>query len=139
MKVAPQGAISKHPFEKWVDSEQVFVMGCRHGEHRFDARTSDARAFRVRLQEVDPPGGVTPAGYNVVGTDAPCDARPDDRYGNRNDNRMDVPMTALLTAPLPEDRTDELPRSGRPELRLVQAPVRRGARHRVLEDADDGS
>ena len=48
-------------------------------------------------------------------------------------------MTALLTAPLPEDRTDELPRSGRPELRLVQAPVRRGARHRVLEDADDGS
>jgi hypothetical protein len=27
---------SKHPFEKILDTEQVFVMGWRHDEHRFD-------------------------------------------------------------------------------------------------------
>lgn len=36
-------------------------------------------------------------------------------------------MTALLTAPLPE-HLDELPRPGRPELRLVPVPGRRGLR-----------
>ena len=46
-------------------------------------------------------------------------------------------MTAILTAPLPEHLTDELPRPGRPELRLVQAPERRGAGHRLLEHGDE--
>jgi hypothetical protein len=27
---------SKHPFEKGLDTEHAFVMGYRHGEHRFD-------------------------------------------------------------------------------------------------------
>ena len=139
MKVAPERARSKHLFEKSVDSEQVFVMGCRHGEHRFDARTSDARASRARIPEDDCPDGVTPVPYNVVDTDAPSDERSDDRTGNRNENRKDIPMTAILTAPLPEHLTDELPRPRRPELRLVQAPERRGARHRLLEDSDDRS
>ena len=34
MKVALVGRQSKHLFEKSVDTEQVFVMGCRHGEQR---------------------------------------------------------------------------------------------------------
>ena len=45
-------------------------------------------------------------------------------------------MTALLTAPLPE-HLDEPYRPGRPELRLVQAPERRGLRHWVSEEAED--
>ena len=48
-------------------------------------------------------------------------------------------MTALLTAPLPEYLTDELPRPARPELRLVQAPERHGARHGRLDVTDDWS
>ncbi len=59
MKVAPERAGSKHLFEKPIDSEQVFVMGCCHGEQRFEARSP----------EDDAPGGVTPAGYNVSDTD----------------------------------------------------------------------
>ena len=45
-------------------------------------------------------------------------------------------MTALLTASLPE-YLDEPTRPGRPELRLVQAPARRGLRYRTTGD-DDG-
>jgi len=41
-------------------------------------------------------------------------------------------MTALLTAPRPEHLDDERDRPVRPELRLVVAPVRRGARLRPL-------
>ena len=48
-------------------------------------------------------------------------------------------MTALLTSSLPEYLTDELTRPGRPELRLIQAHERRGARPRQLGDADDRS
>ena len=46
-------------------------------------------------------------------------------------------MTALLTAPLPEHLGDEPYRPGRPELRLVQAPERRGLRHRAHEEVED--
>jgi hypothetical protein len=124
MKVAPEHSRSKHLFEKSIDTEQVFVMEWRHGEQRFDARLPDAR-----FREGDSPGGVTPATYNVVDTDARADDRADDR--------KDLPMTALLTAPLPEYLDGELPRPGRPELRLVQAPERRGLRHRPLEHTVD--
>lgn len=45
-------------------------------------------------------------------------------------------MTALLTAPLPEPFDDELPRPGRPALRLVHAPGRVAPRRRpVVDDA----
>jgi len=46
-------------------------------------------------------------------------------------------MTALLTAPLPDHLDDELPRPGRPELRLVPAPERRGLRSRPVVHVDD--
>jgi hypothetical protein len=36
MNVVGREPKSKHPFEKILDTEQVFVMGWRHGEHRFD-------------------------------------------------------------------------------------------------------
>jgi nucleoid-associated protein YgaU len=110
MNVALVDPRSKHLFEESVDTEQVFVVGCRHGEQRFDARNGPGRPQRR----------VTPAAYNV-----PHDA-PDDRV----DDRKDLPMTALLTASLPE-YLDEPVRPGRPELRLVQAPERRGLRHRT--------
>jgi hypothetical protein len=55
----------------------------------------------------------------------------------RDDHRKDLPMTALLTAPLPEYLDDEPLRTGRPELRLVEVPVRRGLRHRPAEEMDD--
>jgi hypothetical protein len=139
MKVALERAISKHLFGKSVDTEQVFVMGCRHGERRFDAWGSDPGASDAPLEENDPPGGVTPALYNEGDTDSRCDDWSDDRTGNRKHNRKDVPMTALLTAPLPEYLTDELPRPDRPALRLIQAPERHGGRHHRLEEADDWS
>jgi hypothetical protein len=139
MKVALDRARSKHLFEKSVDSEQVFVMGCRHGEHRFDVRIASTQASGARLQEDDSPGGVTPVPYNVVDTDAQCEDRSYDRTGNRNDHWKDVSMTALLTAPPLQYLTDELLNPGRPELRLVHATERRGARHRPLDEADDWS
>jgi len=94
-------------------------MGCRHDEQRFDA------GFRDDV----PPRGVTTGVYNFVD----IDARADDRAHHRKD----LPMTALLTAPLPEYLDDELPRTGRPELRLVPAPSTRGLRHRPVGDTDD--
>jgi len=48
-------------------------------------------------------------------------------------------MTSLLTAPLPDYLDDEPRRTGRPELRLVPAPGRRGLRHRPLEPVADGA
>jgi hypothetical protein len=42
---------SKHPFDKRLDSEQMFVMGWRHGEHRFDASPpGDGRPCRVEKE-----------------------------------------------------------------------------------------
>jgi nucleoid-associated protein YgaU len=119
MNVAPRRNGSKHLFEKAVDTEHVFVMGCRHGEHRFDART------RVDVR----PGAVTPATYNFSDAVRPAD--------ERTHQRKDLPMTALLTAPLPDHLDDELPRPGRPELRLVPAPERRGLRSRPVVHVDD--
>ena len=116
MKVALVGRQSKHLFEESIDTEQVFVMGCRHGEQRFDARSGRDR----------PPARVTPSAYNV----------PHNGFDDPVDDRKDLPMTAPLTAFLPE-YLDEPTRPDRPELRLVQAPERRGLRHRTTED-DDG-
>jgi hypothetical protein len=113
MNVAPEGPRSKHLFEKVVDTEHVFVMGCGHGEHRFDDR----------LRPGPRPPGVTPWPYN----------------GGDGDDRKDLPMTALLTASLPE-YLDEPVTPARPELRLVPAPAHRGARLRPrLEPADDAA
>jgi hypothetical protein len=121
MNVAPESDQSKHLFGKRVDSEQVFVMGWRHGEQRFDdAHRGDGRS-----------AGVTTTPYNVP------DADRRTRTDARVDHRKDLPMTALLTAPLPEYLDDEPLRTGRPELRLVEAPVRRGLRHRPVEEMDD--
>ena len=119
MNVVLVGGRSKHLFGKSVDTEQVFVMGCRHGEHRFDP---DGTAG-------GPDAGVTPATYNVHGSrsDAPDD--PDD-------DRKDLPMTALLTASLPE-YLDEPARPGRPDLRLLPAPERKGLRLRPAEESED--
>ena len=53
--------------------------------------------------------------------------RPRHRYNEsatRTDDRKELPMTALLTAPLPEYLDDEPFRTGPTELRLVQAPDR---------------
>jgi len=122
MNVAPDDPQSKHLFGKVIDTEQVFVMGWRHGEQRFDARYG---GYHRR-------GGVTPGTYNVVD----ADARVDDRVDDWADDGKDLPMTSLLTAPLPEYLDDESCRSGRPELRLVQAPDRR-LRHRRLEQIAD--
>jgi hypothetical protein len=116
MKVALVGRQSKHLFEESIDTEQVFVVGCRHGEQRFDARNGPDHR----------PAGVTPVAYNV----------PHDGSDDTVDHRKDFPMTALLTASLPE-YLDEPTLPGRPELRLVQAPERRGLRYRTTED-DDG-
>jgi len=118
MKLAPVDDESKHLFDKIIDSEQVFVMGWRHGEQRFDGR---------------PPvdglcGVVTPAQYNVFSTDA--------RTDDRDPDGKDLPMTALLTAPLPELLDDGSPHPGRPQLRLVEAPGRRGVRDRPTGEAD---
>jgi len=113
MKVALVGGQSKHLFEESIDSEQVFVMGCRHGEQRFDAQGGPVRTS----------GRVTPAAYNV----------PHDGSDDTVDDRKDLPMTALLTASLPE-YLDEPTGPGRPELRLVLAPERRGLRYHPSED-----
>ena len=115
MKVVPVGSQSKHLFEKAIDIEQVFVVGCGHGEQRFDAQGRSHGPF----------GRVTPATYNF----------PHDGFDDTDDDRKDLPMTALLTASLPE-YLDEPTRPGRPELRLVQAPERRGLRYRPDEEAD---
>jgi len=71
--------------------------------------------------------------YNVVD----ADARVDDWADDWADDGKDLPMTSLLTAPLPEYLDDEPCRTRRPELRLVQAPGRRGLRHRPLEQIAD--
>ncbi len=109
MNVAPVVSRSKHLFEKSVDIEQVFVMGCRHDEHGFDARGGPA----------GPPDGVTPATYNIP-----------DGHDDTDHDRKDLPMTALLTASLPE----YLDESVRPDLRLVPTPDRRGLRFRPSEE-----
>ena len=113
MKLPAPRPRSKHLFDKSVDTEQVFVVGWRHDEHRFDVRPrSGARRT-----------GVTPDRYNGCGG---------------NDGK-DLQMTALLTASLPEYLDDPPVRPLRPELRLVQAPTGRGARLRPrLEPAGDG-
>jgi hypothetical protein len=118
MKVAPVDDESKHLFDKIIDNEQVFVMGWRHGEQRFDGT----------LSGIGRPEGVTPARYNVFSTDI--------RTDDRDDDRKDLPMTALLTAPLPELLDDGSPRPGRPQLRLVEAPDRRGVRIRPAEETE---
>ena len=112
MKVVLVNSESKHLFEKVIDTEQTFVMGCAQGEHRFDGRK---RPGPRRT-------GVTPVAYN----------------GDDADDRKDLPMTALLTASLPEyldpEYLDDEP--ARPELRLVQAPTYRGPRFRPTDDGD---
>ena len=50
--------------------------------------------------------------------------------GGDGDDRKDLPMTALLTASLPEYLDDEPARPARPELRLVPAPRTGGPRLR---------
>jgi hypothetical protein len=137
MNVALDRARSKHLFEKRVDIEQVFVMGWRHGEHRFDTRGPDPEAFDARLEKHNSPDGVTPATYKLDDTDARCAVRSDEQAGIRNHNWKDLPMTALLTAPLPGYRSGDLSRPGRPELQLVQTPERHGSRRRRLAAADD--
>src|ERR1019366_2858122 len=119
MNVAPEHGESKHLFGKPIDIEQVFVVGWPHGEQRFDATT--------RPDECS--AGVTAAAYNVHDTDA--------RVGPRPDDRKDLPIPPLPPPPPPEYLDDEPFRPGRPELRLVQAPERRGLRHRPLEETDD--
>ncbi len=116
MKVAPDHTESKHLFEKIIDTEQVFVMGWRHDEHRFDNRSRSALGRTA----------VTPDGYN--GSDG--------RDGSDGSDGKDLPMTALLTAPLPEDRQFEPVRPGRPELRLVLAPEYRSPRLRPAGDSE---
>jgi hypothetical protein len=97
MNVAPEDTQSKHLFEKVVDIEQVFVVGWRHDEHRFEYRPGP-RACRP---------GVTPGRYN----------------GGDRDDRKELPMTALLTASLPEYFDDEQVVPGRADLRLVEVPT----------------
>jgi hypothetical protein len=119
MNVAPERGESKHLFGKAIDIEQVFVVGWPRGEQMFEHTVRpDGRS-----------AGVTTATYNVHDTDA--------RIGARTNERKEPLMTSLLTAPLPEYLDDQPFRPGRPELRLVQAPERRGLRHRAVEEADD--
>ena len=115
MKVAPDGHESKHLFEMVIDNEQVFVVGCRHDEQAFDdpQRSGTGRC------------GVTGDTYNFDDGD--------DR------DRKDIPMTALLTATLPEYLDDEPVYPGRPRLRLVEAPASRGLRLRPTAGTDDES
>ena len=114
MNVARGDARSKHLFEKVVDTEQMFVMGWPHDEHRFDGGPATGGIG----------SGVTPGPYN----------------GGNGDERKELPMTALLTASLPGNLDDEPVRSVRPELRLVQTPAYRGPRLRPrLEPAADAA
>jgi len=113
MKVAPETRESKHLFEKVVDNEQVFVVGCRHDEQTFDPMHRPGTR----------PTGVTPEPYNFDDGD--------------NRDRKDLPMTALLTATLPEYLDDEPVFPGRPQLRLVPAPAQRSLRFRQTATADD--
>jgi hypothetical protein len=106
MKVALVNDESKHLFEKAIDTEHVFVVGCRQDEHRFAAPPAPGTSR----------SGVTAGTYN----------------GDDGDHRKDPTMNALLTAPLPEHLDDEPVRAGRPELRLVQVPVHRGPRLRPV-------
>ena len=115
MKVAPDGHESKHLFEMVIDNEQVFVVGCRHDEQAFDD-PQHSRTGRC---------GVTGDTYNFDDGD--------DR------DRKDIPMTALLTATLPEYLDDEPVYPGRPRLRLVEAPAQRGLRLRPVAGTDDES
>ena len=113
MKVVVEDEESKHLFGNTIDTEQVFVVGCRQDEHGFDDRHL-GRPFRPR---------VTTGAYNSDNSD-------------NSDNRKDPPMTALLAAPLPEYLDEGPVRSGRPELRLVQAPTHRSPRLRPQAEPD---
>jgi hypothetical protein len=113
MNVAPNDARSKHLFEKVVDTEHVFVMEWRHDEHRFEDWPRPSHSRR----------GVTPDQYNV----------------GDGDERKELPMTALLTASLPDYLDDEPTRTGRPELRLVEVPTYRGPRLFPSADPGDGT
>jgi len=113
MNVAPEDARSKHLFEKVVDIEQVFVVGWRHDEHRFE----DWPRPKARRP------GVTPGQYN----------------SGDGDDRKELPMTALLTASLPEYFDDEPVGTGRPDLRLVEVPTYRVPGFRRSFDPSHGS
>jgi hypothetical protein len=119
MKVAPVDGESKHLFEKTVDTEQVFVMGCRHDEHRFDDGFDDGLDdwFGARPRRGHGREGVTAVPYNVG-----------------DDDGKDPSMTALLTAPLQADPGYEPVHPARPELRLVRAPEYRS--HRLQPAAE---
>jgi LysM domain len=113
MNVARRDARSKHLFDKCIDSEQVFVVGCPHDEHLFDARR--------------PPATPDPTGWE--GTGRP-DVTPGAYNGDDGGDRKEGPMTALLTASLPEYLDDVPVRPGRPELRLLQPSDHRPPRLR---------
>ena len=97
--------------KKSIDTEHVFVVGWPHDEHRFDARRPGGGSTAVRVS------------HRAV-------HRPYNDDAHDGDDRKDLPMTALLTASLPEYLDDEPVRPDRPELRLVQAPAQPGLRLR---------
>jgi len=113
MNVARPDARSKHLFDKCIDTEQVFVVGCPHDEHLFDTRRPPAAPEPTRWVRTLRPD-VTPGAYN----------------GDDGGDRKEGPMTALLTASLPEYLDDVPVRPGRPELRLLQPSDPRAPRLR---------
>jgi hypothetical protein len=113
MNVARWDPGSKHLFDKCIDTEQVFVVGCPHDEQLFDTRLRPAVAEPSRWERPRRPD-VTPGAYN----------------GDDGGDRKEGPMTALLTASLPEYLDDVPVRPGRPELRLLQPSDLRAPRLR---------
>lgn len=113
MNVARRDPGSKHLFDKCIDTEQVFVVGCPHDEQLFDTRLRQAVPEPTRWERIRRPD-VTPGAYN----------------GDDGGDRKEGPMTALLTASLPEYLDGAPVRPARPELRLLQPSARPGPRLR---------
>ncbi len=95
---------SKHPFEECLDTEQVFVMGWLHDEHRFDPRPPSGRPHALRgggsvtaaWPEPAPGGplrrsGTAPPALRLVGEGRPVETVPADRQA-RPASRHRVPV-----------------------------------------------
>jgi hypothetical protein len=60
MKLAPVPSESKHPFEKSLDTEQVFVVRCTHDEHGFDVGAASMSAAWPSVWPVPAPAPEQP-------------------------------------------------------------------------------